>query len=110
MTDYKANYLKYKFKYLKAKSQKSKEKFEGGSNVDSIVGLSVSALFAGILYYLYTENRNKAKECITELKKKSQEELLKEYEEAHLKELEKLASENMDNHDSNRLSECNSPK
>ena len=53
MTDYKKDYLKYKFKYLKAKSKKNYHKLKGG-NLNSVVGLSIGALFAGIMYYLYT--------------------------------------------------------
>ena len=104
MKDYKAHYLKYKFKYLKAQSQKSNNnKFKGGDIINNqyILGLSVAALFAGAIYYIYTEQTSKAIEYTDELK--NQEDLLNEFEKAHLKELETITQEDLEKHSLDEL-------
>lgn len=85
MKDYKAEYLKYKFKYLKTKSNKLNNKLKGGNilNNEYVIGLSAAALFAGAIYYIYTKQYSKAIEYTDELKNKD----LDDYEKARLKEL-----------------------
>jgi hypothetical protein len=69
MTDYTQQYLKYKFKYLSAQSN-----LKGGSiELGGITGLSIAALIAGIIYYIYTKKFTNAKTCLNELEKKDSE-------------------------------------
>ena len=65
MIDYKKQYLKYKFKYLTAKSNKNLT--GGGIELTSFTGLSIAALIAGVIYYLYINNINKSTNCLNEL-------------------------------------------
>jgi hypothetical protein len=71
MIDYKNQYLKYKFKYLAAKS---KENFTGGGlELTSFTGLSIAALIAGIIYFIYNKKFTNANTCMHELEKKDSE-------------------------------------
>lgn len=63
MVDYKAQYLKYKFKYLQAKDlskNKLKNKnFKGGNGEEILMSvLGIGALAAGLAYYKYVGNKN----------------------------------------------------
>jgi len=67
MVDYKAQYLKYKFKYLQAKDlskNKLKNKnFKGGNGEEILMSvLGIGALAAGLAYYKYTNKTNKVNE------------------------------------------------
>lgn len=71
MIDYKKQYLKYKFKYLAAKSNKNLT--GGGIELTSFTGLSIAALIAGIIYFIYSKKFANANTCIHELEKKDSE-------------------------------------
>lgn len=63
MVDYKAQYLKYKFKYLQAKDltkNKLKNKnFKGGSGEKIIPSILAISTIAGLAYYRYYKYKNK---------------------------------------------------
>ena len=98
MVDYKAQYLKYKFKYLQAKDlSKNKLKnnnFKGGSGEEILAPiLGISAILAGLAYYKYVGNKNSYDDLDNELNQVEEEH--SENEEEEKKEDEEKEDKNI---------------